>query len=223
MKKWTLLDRAITPDGSPISLHEHDGSYSIRMNGVELMSTRKHASEEKLAELACAHLKGVRRARVLIGGLGFGFTLKAALAVLPGDAQVVVAEILPVVIEWNRNPAFPLAADAMADRRVVLVQRDVHDVIRESPAGFDSIMLDVDNGPAALSTEANERLYDSKGLQLMRGALKARGCVAVWSAVPDPAFERLLARAGFRVQVERCRSHSTSGGWHTIFVGRVGS
>lgn len=221
MKKWTLIDTALTPDGKTISLHEHDGSYAIRVDGAGLMSTRRHASEDKMAELACAHVKGVRRARVLVGGLGFGFTLKAALSAVCPDATVVMAEILPAVIDWNRNPSFNLAAEAMADPRVVILQQDVAKVIREAPIGFDSIILDVDNGPTALSTARNDQLYSYEGLQLTRAALRPLGCVCFWSAAPNPAFAKLMARAGFMVDVQRCRSHLNSGGWHTLFLGRV--
>jgi len=221
MKKWTCLDTALMPDGQTISLNEHDGGYSVRIEGAELMSTRRHASEEKLAELACAHAAGIRGARVLIGGLGFGFTLRAALSALRSDAAVVVAEIQAAVIAWNRNPSLPLAADAMADARVTVLQEDVGQVIWKNPGGFDSIVLDVDNGPAALSTEGNRRLYDLEGLTMARGALRPKGCLAVWSAGPDAAFGKLLARAGFVVDVERCRAHAKSGGWHTVFLGRV--
>jgi spermidine synthase len=221
VKKWTTVDQALTPDGKTISLHEHDGSYAIRVDGIPLMSTRQHASEEKLAELACAHLQGVRRARVLIGGLGFGFTLKAALAAVAGDATVVMAEILGAVIAWNRNPAFPLAAEWLADARVTVLQRDAGEAIREARGSFDSIILDVDNGPAALSTGGNGRLYDYTGLRHARAALRPAGCVAFWSVAPDAAFERLMAQAGFSVEVRRCRSHGSSGRWHTLFLGRL--
>jgi spermidine synthase len=220
MKKWTSLDTALTPDGKIISLNEHDGSYTIRVDGAALMSTRRHTSEEKLAELACRHATDIRGARVLIGGLGFGFTLRAALAALAADATVVMVEILAAVIAWNRNPFFKLAADAMADPRVIVLQKDIGDVIRESRDGFDSIILDVDNGPAALSFEGNNRLYDFKGLQLARAALRPGGCVAFWSAAPDPAFEKLMSHVGFEVDVCRCRPRAKSGGWHTIFLGR---
>ena len=219
MKKWTTVDQALTPDGKTISLHEHDGSYAIRVADIPLMSTRQHASEEKLAELACARVPGIRGARVLIGGLGFGFTLKAALATVAADATVVMAEILSAVIAWNRNPAFPLAADWLADPRVTVVQQDVGDVIRQARRSFDSIILDVDNGPAALSTGGNGRLYDYIGLHNARAALRPAGCLAVWSAAPDPAFERLMTQAGFAVEVQRCRSRGRSGSWHTLFLG----
>ena len=221
MKKWTSVDKTLTPDGKTISLHEHDGSYAIRVDGAELMSTRQHASEERIAELACAHVRGIRRARVLIGGLGFGFTLKAALSAVAADATVVMAEMLAAVIAWNRNPSFHLAVDAMADPRVIVLQQDVGEVIRHTRGGFDSIILDVDNGPIALSSGGNERLYDRTGLQSARKALRPAGCVAFWSAAPDPAFERRLIHAGFAVDVERCRAHANSGARHTLFLGRV--
>jgi len=221
VKKWTTVDQALTPDGKTISLHEHDGSYTIRVGGAQLMSTRQHASEEKLAELACAHVRGVRGARVLIGGLGFGFTLKAALRAVAPDATVVMAEILAAVIAWNSDPAFHLAAEAMADPRVMVLHQDVGETIRQARGGFDSIILDVDNGPIALSTAGNGRLYDHTGLQLARAALRPDGCVAIWSAAPDPAFEKRLIRAGFTVDVQRSRSHANSGARHTLFLGRV--
>jgi spermidine synthase len=222
MKAWTLLDHTVTPDGKKITLHEHDGAYAIRVDGSPLMTTRQHASEERLAELACAHVQSAAAPRVLIGGLGFGFTLRAALRVLPAGAAIVVAEILAAVIEWNRNPEFPLAADAIADQRVTIVQRDVGVVIRESRGAFDAIVLDVDNGPAAMSTAANERLYDFAGLERTRCALRPAGCAAFWSAAPAPDFAKLMARAGFRVEIQRSRARGNAGARHTIFLGWKG-
>jgi spermidine synthase len=221
VKRWISLDKTLTAEGKTISLEEHDGSYAIRVDGAMLMSTRQHASEERLAELACAHLKRKRGARVLIGGLGFGFTLKAALSALSPDAAVVVAEVLDAVIAWNRNPAFHLAADAMADPRVTVLNQDVGELIRDARGSFDSIILDVDNGPSALSAAGNERLYNSAGLLSARAALRPEGCAAFWSAVRDPAFERLMAGAGFLVEARSCRSRPDSGRRHTLFLGRV--
>jgi spermidine synthase len=221
MKPWTLLDQTITPDGKNITLHEHDGAYAIRVDGSPLMTTRQHASEERLAELACAHIHGAPAPRVLIGGLGFGFTLRAALAALPKAADIVVAEILAAVIAWNRNPALPLAADAMADRRVTIVEGDVGEVIRESREAFDAILLDVDNGPAAMSTAGNERLYDLGGLERTRRALRSSGCAAYWSAAPAPDFAKLMARAGFRVEIQKSRARGNAGARHTIFLGKI--
>jgi spermidine synthase len=220
LKKWNLLDQTAAPDGTVISLYEHDGTYGIRVGSAGLMSTRRYASEEEIARLACAHLKTKRGARVLVGGLGLGFTLKAALGCLRPDAVVVTVEILAAVIEWNRNPAYPLAGAAMADPRVTILHQDVVETIRASPKAFDSIILDIDNGPFALTTAENERLYNDSGLRLIHAALKPGGCAAFWSATPDAAFEQALTRAGFAAATHRCRAHARSGPLHTVFLGR---
>jgi spermidine synthase len=221
VKQWRLVDKTLAPDGKTVSLHEHDGSYTIRVDGAQLMSTRQHASEEKLAEAACAQLGNRRGARVLIGGLGFGFTLKACLAAVAPDAKVVVAEILGAVIAWNRNPDFHLASGAIADARVTVREQDVREVIEEEPNGFDSIILDIDNGPDALSTAGNAGLYQDAGLRSARRALRPGGCTAFWSVAPDRAFEKRLTSAGFTVEVLTCRSRPNAGGWHTLYIGRA--
>ncbi len=221
MKKTTLLEKTTAPDGSSVTLDEHDGRYTIRVNGLDLMSTRQHASEEKLAEIGCSGLLTKKNARVLIGGLGFGFTLRATLKSLAPDAKVVVAELLPAVVEWNRNPKYPLAAEPMADKRVEIVLKDVADIIAESRAGFNAILIDVDNGPAALSTHGNWRLYDANGLKLIREALRPQGCVAFWSSAQDPLFGKRFAGAGLKLEVVQTRAHTTSGGLHTLYIGRV--
>jgi len=221
MKTRRLLDQTLAPDGQTMALYEHDGVYSIRVGGIELMSTRRHASEEKLAELACAPVRRRPCARVLIGGLGFGFTLQAALAALAPDAEVLLAELSAAVIAWNREPAYGLAAGALADPRVTIHRRDVADVIAESRGAFDSIVLDVDNGPAALTTELNRRLYEAAGLRAIRKALRTGGVLGVWSAAPAPAFEKLLAKQGFTVEVHRCRAHAGGGARHIIFLASV--
>jgi spermidine synthase len=220
VKPWIQLDQTSTPDGKTISLHEHDGSYAIRVNGAELMSTRQHASEEKLAELACAHVKEKEGARVLVGGLGFGFTLRAVLAAVPADASVIVAEILPAVIAWNRDPRWPLAAEALSDRRVTVKEQDAAETIRQGRGSFDSIVLDIDNGPAALSTASNDQLYTSMGLKSVRYALRPAGCAAFWSAAPNPVFEKRFADAGFQVAVHHVHAHGKSGRRHTLILGR---
>ncbi len=204
MKKWNLIDTTLTPDGKIVSLHEHDGTRTIRVDGADLMSTRRHGSEEKLAELACANRRGVRGSRVLIGGLGFGFTLRAALDALPKDATIIVAEILTAVVAWN---------PPINDQRAVVRNQDVAEIIRDPGTGFDAIILDVDNGPAPLTTESNAHLYSYQGLQEARAALRPNGCLAIWSAKPDPKFAKLMTRAGFKVDIHRDRAH-------TIFLGR---
>lgn len=223
MKKSTLVDKASTPDGGVISLHEHDGDYTIRLNGQELMSTRKHASEEALAAVTCRAFTQKKRASVLIGGLGLGFTLRAALSALGKDARIVVAELIPAVVLWNRNPAYPLAGQSLADRRVEVVERDVAAVIRSSPSGFDAILLDVDNGPSGLCLESNAKLYSKTGLQLAKAALRPGGCLGIWSSQADPIFAKFMGQAGFTVDVQRAPAHKSSSLPHTLFLGRLAS
>jgi spermidine synthase len=219
MKPTRLLDRSVTPEGTPLTLHEHDGDLSIRIDGVELMSTRQHHSEERMAELACGDLRDHPAAAVLIGGLGLGFTLRETLRHLAADATVVVAELVPAVIAWNRNPAYALAGDVIDDPRVEVVAGDVADLLRASRDRFDRIMLDVDNGASGLTAAANDRLYSSQGLRAARAALRPRGRLAVWSAGPDPRFVARMEGAGFVVEVARARTHPTSGSWNSIFLG----
>lgn len=221
MKKWELLDEARTRDGRVLALYSRDGCHAIRIDGIELMSTRQHASEERLAALVCGPLRGKRRARVLIGGLGLGFTLRAALAELGTDATVVVVELLGEVIGWNRNPALPLAARPLGDRRVRVVEGDVGSFLAKHKVGFDAILLDVDNGPRALCSRGNGRLYERAGIDTARRALRENGCVGYWFAGADRFFEKRLRQAGLEVEVHHCRSHGTSGGRHTIFLGRA--
>lgn len=221
MKRFERLDEARAPDGSTLTLYRHDGAYLIRVDGVELMSTRRRHSEERLAELVCAPLAAAAGARVLVGGLGLGMTLRAALAALRADARVVVAELVGAVIEWNRNPDYGLAGDALRDARVDLRHADVAEVLRASPGAFDGIMLDVDNGADALTTAANAALYQAAGIGSAIAALRPGGRLAYWSAGHDPAFAAALARAGLAVTTTRARAHATAGGSHVIFVGRL--
>lgn len=218
MKRFERLDQAAAPDGTVLTLCRHDGAYFIRVGSLELMSTRRHHSEDRLAQAACEPLRGRPGACVLIGGLGFGFTVRAALRILSDDATVVVAELLDAVIGWNLNPDYPLAAEALADPRVELRHADVADVLRESPARFDAIMLDVDNGAAPLTTAGNAQLYRAAGIRLAAAALRPGGRLAYWSSDDDPAFEQALRRTGMAVEVARARSHATTGGWHTLYV-----
>jgi spermidine synthase len=220
VKPFERLARATAPDGTVLTLCRRDGTYVIRAGHEELMSTRRFHSEERLAELVCLPLRESPEPRVLIGGLGFGFTLRAALAALPADASVVVAEIVPEVVEWNQNPEYPLASEALADPRVELRHADVADVLRDCPGAFDAIMLDVDNGAAALTTGANAGLYRKAGVRRAAAALRPGGRLAYWSAEADPRFEAVLRAAGLEVEVERVRAHATAGGRHTLFVAR---
>ena len=221
MKPFRRLGEAMTPDGTVLALFEHDGAYVIRVNGVELMSTRRHRSEDALAELACGPLSEVPDAKVLIGGLGLGFTLKAALSVLADDARVVVAEIVETVIEWNRNPEYPLAGDALRDPRVEVLHDDVVHVLQHHHGSFDAIMLDVDNGADPLTTSGNAQLYGSVGIHLAVAALRPAGRLVYWSAVDDRSFEKSLRHAGLVVTVSHVHAHTTSGPKHTLYLGQV--
>jgi spermidine synthase len=217
MKRVERLGSARTPDGTEVVLYRHDGAYLIRADGVELMSTRRHHSEDRLAALACAPLRDVAHARVLIGGLGLGFTLKAALGALRDDAEVVVVELLAEVIAWNADPAYGLSADAMRDPRVRVVHDDVANVVGAQPGAFDAILLDVDNGAEAMLTSSNARLYAARGVAQTVGALRAGGTVAYWSADDDPRFADVLRRAGLAVRALRVRAHGTAGPTHTLY------
>lgn len=218
MKWLERLAEARAPDGTLLTLYRHDGAYTIRVAGVDLMSTRRYHSEEQLAERACTPFENARAPRVLIGGLGFGFTLRAALRVLPVDARVTVVEIVGEVIEWNRNPEYPLASASLADSRVKIVHDDVAHVLEANPGAFDAIMLDVDNGAQALTTGANAGLYGRPGVRRAAAALRPGGRLAYWSADEDPRFVARLRGAGLMVETARVRAHATSGGLHTLLL-----
>jgi spermidine synthase len=218
MKPYEKLGEATTPDGTVLALYRHDGAYLIRADGVELMSTRRHHSEDRLAELACAHLAQQTGTRVLVGGLGLGFTMRAALRVLPADAEVVVAEFLPEVVDWNTNPAFGISTEAMRDPRVRIVQDDIVNVLRDNAGGFDAIMLDTDNGPDGQLMSENTRLYSARGVTTTLAARRPGGVLAYWSVANDPRFARALRQRGLAVATVHARAHETSGPFHTIYV-----
>ena len=218
MKPLERLGEARTPNGSTIALYRHDGAYLIRADGVELMSTRRHLSEDRLAEVACASLKDVPGARVLIGGLGLGFTLRAALRELRDDAEVVVAEFLAEVIAWNADPSYDLSAEAMRDPRVRVVHDDVVNVLRDNAGAFDAIMLDTDNGPDGLLMSENAPLYSSYGIGLTIAALRGAGPIVYWSVGDDTKFVHELRRSKLAVETLRVRAHATTGPMHTLYV-----
>jgi spermidine synthase len=220
VKKWTLLEQVTTPDGSCLSLAEHDGTYAIRVNGRELMSSRHSFSEEQLGVVACQPLRLVKGARVLIGGLGLGFTLRAALSSLAPDAQVVVAELLPEVVAWNQKPAYPLSSEALADPRTEIVIADVARVIEQSEERFEAIMLDADNQTTSMNTAGNARLYQARGLAAVHRALKVGGTVVYWSAGEEPAFVDRFAKSGFDVSVRRVPRHPGAKAAHFLLVGQ---
>jgi len=215
-----LLGETITPDGTDMKLVRRDTEYIILANGKSLMSSRMHGSEEALATLGCRRARTLEQPSVLVGGLGMGFTLRATLELLPPDAQVVVAELLPAVVEWNRGPLGPLAGHPLKDKRVRVEVRDVRLALSSGRNAFDALLLDVDNGPAAFSSTDNVGLYDDRGLASARAALKLGGVLAVWSAREDRKFEQRLRYAGFGVEVERVRGRLKKGGpRHVIFLG----
>jgi spermidine synthase len=220
VKPLELLGATVTPDGTDMKLVRRDTEYIILANGKSLMSSRMHGSEEALATFACRRARTREQPCVLVGGLGMGFTLRATLDCLPADASVVVAELLPAVVDWNRSHLGPLAGNPLKDKRVRLEVGDVGVTISSSPNKFDAVLLDVDNGPSAFAASDNAGLYDDRGLAATRLALKMGGVLAVWSARDDRKFEQRLRYAGFAVQVERVRARLKKGGpHHTIFLG----
>jgi len=221
VKPQHTLGQASTPDGGEIVLYERDGAYFIRVNGLELMTSRAHGSEEDLARLALAKVKR-KKPKVLVGGLGMGFTLRAVLDAVPMSAKVMVAEILPAVVAWNRDELAHLARSPLEDPRVAIVERDVAEIIVAAPSAFDAVLLDVDNGPAALTVSENERLYGPSGLAAIHRCLRPGGVLGVWSADPDKAFERRLAKAGFKVSTETVSARrGAKGPKHTIFIANM--
>ena len=190
--------RGAAPAPAELTLWQRGDELAIRIGGTELMNSRQHHSEDQLGQLACAHLSRGHVARVLIGGLGMGFTLRAVLDALGPKAQVEVAELLPAVVRWNREVLGPLAGHPLRDSRVQLIEGDVGARLGRGPT-YDVIVLDVDNGPAALTAAGNRRLYERDGLAVISGSLRPRGVLAVWSVTDDPRFSKRLRSAGFDV------------------------
>lgn len=220
MKPWIELDRAVAPGGSVMVLCQRGRELVIRVDGLELMGSRASASEVELARLGCAGLRDVRGARVLIGGLGMGFTLRAALRALSDDAAVDVVELVPEVVKWNRGVLAPLAGAPLDDPRVRVLEEDVAHVLKRSEGAYDAVLLDVDNGPAALTAKANARLYDAAGLARTWRALAPGGVLAVWSTGDDQKFTARLATAGFASRVERPAATFGGGRRHVVWVAR---
>lgn len=220
MIPWELLDRAQVPaSGEELRLYKHDRDFSIRVNGYELMNSRCHGSEEALAEMACALIVGRPNLRVLIGGLGMGYTLAAALRRLPADSQIVVAEIVAAVVSWNRGPLADLAGRPLEDSRITIRAVDIAQILPEEPQAYDAIVLDVDNGPKGLSRPGNDWLYSPAGLKAAKRALRPAGVLAVWSAGPDQSFTQRLIQAGFVVKEAHVRARPNGkGSHHTIWL-----
>jgi spermidine synthase len=202
-----------------MTLTRHGSEYVILASGQSLMSSRMHGSEEALAMFACGRARTLEEPCVLVGGLGMGFTLRATLDLLPTDATVVVSELVPAVVDWNRGPLGPLARHPLKDKRVVVDVNDVAATLRASPGRFDVVLLDVDNGPAAFTASHNSGLYDDRGLAATRASLKPGGVLAVWSSREDRRFEQRLRYGGFEVTVQRVRGRLKKGGpRHVIFL-----
>ena len=219
MIPWREIGRAVVAgEAAPLILLQHDREFVIRIGPLALMSSAAHGSEEALAELALAPVAARTSARVLIGGLGMGFTLAAALRRLQPGAELIVAELFPAVVEWNRGPLAHLAGRPLEDPRVAVRVGDVVVAIREQAAAFDAILLDVDNGPDGLTRASNDRLYSLDGLRAAFRALKAGGVLGVWSVAPDRAFSRRLVDAGFGVQEVTARARGAKGGRHMLWL-----
>ncbi|WP_428031761.1 spermidine synthase [Ancylobacter sp.] len=218
MIPWILLDTAPVPDGGELRLKRRGDEFSIMAGATELMNSRLSGSEKALATLVCARLGPRPAARLLIGGLGMGFTLRAALGEVGADAQIVVAELVPAVIAWARGPMADIFGDSLADPRVALFEGDVAGLIGAGRAAYDAILLDVDNGPGGLTRAANDGLYGPAGLGAARAALRPGGVLAVWSSAPDSGFTSRLRRAGFAVEEARVRAHGKSGARHVIWL-----
>jgi len=220
MKPWIELDRAQIPEeNGELILRKRDTEYSIRTKSTELMNSRLHGSEDALAELVCKRLKHRSDLSILIGGLGMGYTLAAALAGSGPEARITVAEIVPAVIRWNREYLGHLAGSPLLDPRVSVQQGDVVKSIRNKKADWDAILLDVDNGPDGLTRDANDQLYGLRGIRAFFGALSSGGIFAVWSYASDTGFTRRLKQCGFHTEVVSVRAHKTGKGRrHTIWL-----
>ena len=222
MAKFETIGTASIPGkGSELRLLQRNDEFSIRITGTpgELMNTRLHGSEDALAELACRRVADRPQVRVLVGGLGMGFTLAAALKAWGADAEVVVAELVPGVVEWNRGPLGTAAGNPLADPRTRVSIGDVGELLRREPGGFDAIMLDVDNGPEGLTRRENDWLYSPEGLATAQQALRPDGVLAVWSAGQDPAFTERLRRVGLLVETVTVRAQRPGkGARHCIWL-----
>lgn len=217
-----LLGTAVIPDTkTELQLFQSGELFSIKIPGRgDLMNSRVHGSEKALADLACEKLGNKAKPRLLIGGLGMGFTLAAALKAVGPNAEVIVSELVPEVVEWNRTLIGAPAGNPLSDKRSHVIVGDVADIIRQEPAGFDAILMDVDNGPEGLVRRENDWLYSAAGLRATRAALRPRGVLTVWSSSPDRAFSKRLQQAGFNVSERVVRPHRAGKGpRHHIWIG----
>jgi spermidine synthase len=219
MIPWKLLASAEVPgDPTQLTLYQRGTEFSIRADRRELMNSRRSASEEALAKLACERLAGRPKLRILIGGLGMGYTLRAALDALPKSAEVVVAELVPAVVTWNRELLGHLAGQPLNDARVEVAVEDVVQLLRGAKSQYDAVLLDVDNGPDAFTRDANAWLYGAPGLRAMQNALRSQGILGVWSSYRDQPFAARLKRGGFAVEEIPWRARGDKGAVHTLWL-----
>jgi spermidine synthase len=212
MIPWVHIDTAQVPGGGEIRLMQRGTEFSIRLDGNELMSSRLSATEQALATIACDRIKTRQAPAILIGGLGMGFTLRAALIVLGPKARITVAELVPAVVAWARGPMAELSGNNLTDPRVHIHEGDVGDLIRAGKAAYDAILLDVDNGPEGMTRAENDRLYDVKGLRATHAALRPGGVLGVWSSKPNPKFTERLRQTGFSADEIPLRAKGPRGG-----------
>lgn len=216
MKPYVQLDTATMPDGTVYSLHKHDGKIYLKYNGFELMSTSLTYSEQELADIGCQHIlassdMSPSHPRVLIGGLGLGFTLKRTLELLSSSAKVDVAELMPPLIEWNRTHLVEFNGPLLEDHRTNIIQGDLYNIVMETPNGtYDSLLFDIDNTPDDLITSGNSRLYSPAFLKKLKTVIKPNGCLTYWLSEPAPKFTKLLHKAGFKVEAFASKPHERS-------------
>lgn len=218
MKATVTLASTQTPDGSSMTLHEHDGHHFLKVAGLQLMSTTASSSEEQMAELACTN--SPKRPHILIGGLGFGFTLKRVLELTGPDARVVVSELMPEIVQWNREYLSHVNGSLLDDPRVKILVRDVYDIIDQAASDrYDAILLDVDNGPDPFVQKGNSRLYQGSGLVRIKAALNPKGRVIFWSAHQDKSFVKLLSKSFKNVEAISAKAYPKAKRFtHTLFV-----
>jgi spermidine synthase len=219
MIPWQRLETAQVPGGGELRLMRRGAEFSIMFGDIELMNSRLSGSEQALATIACERIRTRKRPRLLIGGLGMGFTLRAALAAVGTDAQIIVAELMPPVLAWARGPLAEIFGTSLTDPRVSVREADVGDLIGSCRSAYDAILLDVDNGPHGLIRKANDRLYDVAGLSAAHAALRTGGVLAVWSSGPDANFVRRLHKTGFVVDELQVNAHGARGGpRHRVWI-----
>ena len=223
MLPWIHLDTALAPEGGELRLIRRGDEFAIMLGSNPLMNSRLSGSEEALARLACEKISGRKNSAILIGGLGMGFTLRAALKALDSSARVVVAELVPAVVKWARGPMAEIFKGCLDDPRVEIRETDVGILARAGAPSWDAILLDVDNGPEGLTRAGNDGLYDLAGLTLANASLRKGGVLAVWSTGPDRKFTARLGMAGFKVEEVPTRANGRGGGArHMIWVARKG-